>query len=122
MTPERFEEIVAAYGAAPERWPEAERRDAMAFAATTTGEDLLARERRLDALLDRAAAPKAGPALIGRVAGTPWRQRAGWAAQAATLAAAAALGLFIGWTDLTPSSQSADDPWDIALVVDWSDG
>lgn len=32
MTPERFHTLVAAYGADPQRWPQAERRDALEWA------------------------------------------------------------------------------------------
>ncbi len=122
MKPERFEAMVAAYGAEPRRWPEEEREAALAFARTEGGAAALAAERRLDALLDRAETPRASRELVSRVAGTPWRQRAGWATQAATLAAAALLGLYVGWASLTPADRAADDPWDTALLVDWDEG
>ena len=122
MTPQRFETIITAYGAEPRRWPEQEREAAMAFARTEAGAEALAAERRLDALLDRAEAPRASRELVARVARTPWRQRAGWAVRAATLAAAGLLGLYVGWAAPTPASQFADDPWDTALLVDWDEG
>jgi hypothetical protein len=123
MTPERFEAIVAAYGAEPRRWPGEEREAALAFAGTAAGAAALAAERRLDALLDRAEAPQASRELVARSASAPWRQRAGWAAQAAALAAAAVLGLYVGWAAPTPTNQLADDdPWDTALLVDWDEG
>jgi hypothetical protein len=122
MTPERFEAMVAAYGAEPLRWPEEERQAALAFARTERGVAALATERRLDALLDRAEAPRASRELVARVSGTPWRQRASWGAQAATLAAAALLGLYVGWATPTPTNQLVDDPWDTALLVDWDEG
>lgn len=122
MRSERFEAMVAAYGAEPRRWPEEEREAALAFAATEAGAAILAAERRLDALLDEAAVPRAGRELVARVATTPLRQRAGWAAQAATLAAAAMLGLYIGWAVPTPADQLVDDPWDTAMLVAWDEG
>jgi hypothetical protein len=122
MTPERFEAMVAAYGAEPLRWPEEERQAALTFAGTERGIAALAVERRLDALLDGAETPRASRELVARVAGTPWRQRTGWGAQAATLAAAALLGLYVGWAAPAPTNQLADDLWDTALLVDWDEG
>src|SRR5690606_3506420 len=122
MTPERFETIVAAYGAEPRRWPEQEREAALAFAGTEAGAASLAAARRPAALLDRAGTPRARRELVARAARTPWRLRAGWAAQAATLAAAALLGLYVGWTTPTPTNQLVDDPWETALLIDWDEG
>jgi len=49
MTPERFRQIVEAYGAAPRRWPETERAAAEAFArGNAKARDMLAREADLD--------------------------------------------------------------------------
>src|SRR5690606_29901660 len=89
MTPERFETLIAAYGADPRRWPEAEREAALAFAeGDPRAQTALAAERRLDALLDRAEAPRAAPELVARFAATPRRERLSIAGQAAALAAA----------------------------------
>jgi hypothetical protein len=54
MDRERFEAIVSAYGAAPRRWPEAERAEAELFARENA--DVLAQARRLDGVLDLVAA------------------------------------------------------------------
>lgn len=53
MDKERFEAIVSAYGAAPRRWPEAERAAAEQFARDNEG--ALAEASRLDGVLDLAA-------------------------------------------------------------------
>lgn len=123
MTPERFEALTAAYGADPRRWPEDERDAALAFAAGPRAQAILARERRLDDLLDRALAPRATPQMVGRFAATPRRERVGFAAQAAALAAAALLGLFVGWSAPTPAEQlNDDDPWDVVMLDAWDEG
>jgi hypothetical protein len=60
MTPERFRQIVEAYGALPQRWPEKERAVAEAFARRNPEvRNALAREAALDRLLDayRVAPP-----------------------------------------------------------------
>jgi hypothetical protein len=67
MTPERLAQILAAYGARPERWPEAERAAALALlrsdeAAGGTGE-------ALDRVLDRFTVPRPDAALVGRALG-----------------------------------------------------
>ena len=51
MTPERFTTMVDAYGGAPERWPDGERDEALAYlAATPAGRALVP---KLSALADR---------------------------------------------------------------------
>lgn len=58
MTAERFQAIVAAYGAEPRRWPDAERDAALAFlAAESRAQAWLDAERGLDAMLDLLAEP-----------------------------------------------------------------
>jgi hypothetical protein len=83
MTPERFQTIVAAYGADPRRWPSAERPDALAWAELHPAEAdaALAESAGLDAWLsDHKVAPPER-AFIERVVATapvrePPRQRA----------------------------------------------
>lgn len=75
MTERRFARLITAYGADPERWPEAERAAARDWAARhpEARPDLEA-ERRLDALLDLAAPPPAdataGADLAARIMAT----------------------------------------------------
>ncbi len=56
LTFDRFQAIVEAYGAEPQRWPEAERASAMAFAEHNpqSAEMCMAEARALDAMLDLA--------------------------------------------------------------------
>lgn len=123
MTPERFETLLAAYGAEPRRWPEAERAAALALlAGDARMREALERERRLDRLLDGAATPRATPALVARLSSTPRRLRIGFATQLAAMAAAAALGLFVGWSSPAPSEQIADEQWSTLLLGEWDEG
>jgi hypothetical protein len=116
----RFEAIVAAYGADPKRWPEAERAQAIAFAARSEAATALARARALDAILDEsgaptpldltqirrfiAAAPKARAAL-------PWRP-------VAAMAACALLGLALGFSGARQAAeaQAAAAVLEMALI------
>lgn len=107
MTPQRFAQIVDAYGADPHRWPAGERAEALAFAQAHPGE---ARERldaaaALDACLaaDRVEPP--GRALRRRVAAaarSPERGRSRgprtvfWWLPGAALAGAGVAGLVAG--------------------------
>ena len=118
-TPDRLKILLDAYGADPERWPERERAAARELLARAPEVQAPARRAAaLDAALD--AAPLAAPpgldpaALAARVmrlsaraaaAATSWRFSFGWP-NFATLAAAAALGLVIGWTDIETTAQS----------------
>ena len=62
MTPDRFATLVDAYGAAPDRWPAAERQAALAYLEATPAARALAAEAgRLDALLDRLEASAHAP-------------------------------------------------------------
>ncbi len=75
MTERRFARLVAAHGADPDRWPAAERAAGIAWADRhPQAQAALAAERRLDALLDRAAPPpmteSAGTALADRIMAT----------------------------------------------------
>lgn len=68
MTPERFRQIVEAYGASPRRWPETERAAAEAFVRDNSeAMTVLAHEAELDRLLGayRIAAPNS--ALTGTI-------------------------------------------------------
>ncbi len=110
MTPDRFATLVDAYGASPDRWPAAERQDALAYLnATPAARALVAEAGQLDALLDRVPVPTVALDLA-RITATaqepnvlpfkpkprgllqPFRQ---WA-RAGALAAAGICGLVIG--------------------------
>lgn len=68
MTPDRFRQIVAAFGAAPHRWPEAERDAALALAHDDgEAQAILAREADLDRMLDACRVAPAGGALVGTI-------------------------------------------------------
>lgn len=107
MTIERFAALIEAYGADRRRWPEAERRAALALlAADARARTLLADAHDLDWVLDADPAPAVSPALRARVlAGAPTpRQAARWALAAwarlwaprAGLAAAGLAGVMFG--------------------------
>ncbi|MEO3386338.1 hypothetical protein [Mesorhizobium sp. CAU 1741] len=63
MTPQRFAELVAAYGGAPGRWPQAERAAALDFLEANPGQGraAIASQDKLDAMLSahRVASPNA---------------------------------------------------------------
>jgi hypothetical protein len=82
MSRQRLAEIVAAFGAASERWPAAERAAAEALVARSTdARALLAEARELDALLDAAPDATATPVLLSRImASRPAAARPGHAA------------------------------------------
>ena len=104
----RCEQLIEAYGAAPQRWPMAEREAALAFLASSpNAADLLKAARALDGLLDAwtlepaaltlkakvAAAADAQPASRGVLA-SPTSRRL-WL-RGAGLAAACAAGVIAG--------------------------
>ena len=101
MDQERFEALLAAYGATAARWPADERALALRYlAATPAAHSRRGEAEQLDALLDawRVEAPPAD--LSRRVAATAplprlLRPRALWLS-AAGLAAACVLGLLVG--------------------------
>ena len=125
MTMAEFEQLVAAWGADPARWPAERRAEAQALAAEDTAAEALLRDaRRLDWLLD--AAPLGGfaegdvdgivrHAVGADAAGFRWPLRH-LAAQAAALAACAALGVILGLSDVgpAPDDTGADD---VALLA-----
>ncbi len=101
MDEDRFERLLAAYGAEAARWPEAERLAALRYlAATPAAHARRAEARRLDQRLDAwsLAVPPAGLA-AGVVASARlariFRPRTLWLS-AAGLAAASVVGLVVG--------------------------
>ncbi|TIS98730.1 hypothetical protein [Mesorhizobium sp.] len=80
MTPERFSELVAAYGGSPQRWPESERAAALDFIAAnpTLAEVALAPAAELDDLLSRHRVAAPDGALARRIIATApaalWRR------------------------------------------------
>jgi hypothetical protein len=101
MDDERFEALLAAYGADAARWPDAERALALRhLAATPSAHGLRAEAKRLDGLLDAWTMDTAGADLERRVAATAplasiFRPRTLWVT-AAGLAAACVLGVLVG--------------------------
>ncbi len=68
MSRQRLAEIVAAFGAAPARWPAAEREAAEALMARSAdARALVAEARELDVLLDMAPDFAATPELVSRI-------------------------------------------------------
>ncbi len=68
MTPDRLDEVLAAYGAAPSRWPEEEREAAEGLIARSApARAALAEAAHLDRLLDAAPPPPATDALAARL-------------------------------------------------------
>lgn len=119
MTPDRFRELIDAFGGDPKRWPASERDAALAHARSDARAGaMLDKARALDALLDgmKVRAPAIDPARIvaaaTRAAQEPAaanmvafaRKRGGvrpamaWA-RSATLAAATVCGFVIGMND-----------------------
>lgn len=80
MTPERFSELVAAYGGSPRRWPEDERAAALAFMSANPEqtEAALAAAAELDDLLSRyrVAAPTSalGKRIVASAPRALWRR------------------------------------------------
>ena len=121
MTQKRVAELIAAYGAAPDKWPEAER---VAALAVLRRDPALQAELRqmaaLDAALDRWPSPTPqvdAVALAAHVSATPRPRVAArrpffrfpifaWP-NAAGLAAAALAGFLVGWSGLDSDYSSA---------------
>jgi len=101
VTPERLAELLDAYGAAPDRWPEAERDAARRLIATSAVDrDRWAAAVELDRLLDALPAEEVSPRLARRVLETAPRRSAArllrrTLAVAVPLAAAAAVTLWL---------------------------
>ncbi|MFI4975084.1 MAG: hypothetical protein ACHP84_11145 [Caulobacterales bacterium] len=113
MNQDRFEALIAAFGADPRRWPAGERAAARAFeeAHPQIAARVAATERTLDALLDRYGDHDPSPVLrqriiesapVARAAARAWRWLAG-AGIGVGLAAACAAGVMVGMT-LAPAS------------------
>jgi hypothetical protein len=130
MTPKRIAELIAAYGAAPEKWPEAER--AAALAVLEADPALRAEQMRmaaLDAVLDRwpSPAPRLDPVAVAAAASAAPRPRPvarkswlrfpafAWP-NAAGLAAAALAGFLVGWSGLD-TSYGPDESIDQQIVA-----
>lgn len=106
MNTERFETLIAAYGAEPSRWPERERASALAFMARdkAVAERLLFEARMIDAALDASPAPQVSHELRQRVLAMAPRERParqnvfglGWMKAGAGLLAACAVGVAAG--------------------------
>jgi hypothetical protein len=106
MNLDRFNCLLDAYGAAPSRWPEAERRAGLEFMARSPAARAAAAEaERLDTVLDRAPRQAPSAALLGTVLAAAPR-RTSWLhallggtpvwQPVAALALAAILGLGLG--------------------------
>lgn len=117
MDKTRFEAILAAYGADPRRWPEAERAAAQAFARASGDGAAIAEARALDAALGEAAEPApVSDLLYARVlarAPKPVRrlfERGQMARPLMALAACAVFGLALGFGGgmLAPASIPQD--------------
>lgn len=120
MDKQRFDSIVAAYGADPRRWPAVERDAALAFAAEAQPD--LADARALDALLELAPAPRpASDVLTTRVlrdaAGVSRRRFA----PAMALAACMVAGVLVGYSAgaRAPASDGVD--WVLAAAFEGPD-
>jgi hypothetical protein len=124
MKRQRFSEILAAYGADPERWPAPERSAAEALlAANAEARAALADAGGLDRLLDAlprpqtelAAAVVAARAIaLGQEAGrgrsaAPRRSWFWLAPGLGGLAAAAVVGFFIGWSEIDATIAATQD-------------
>jgi hypothetical protein len=143
MNEVRFQEIVAAYGADPRRWPEGERAAATAFAESAGAKAQLREAEALDSLLAGYAAPVANDLEViarisrtvsaaaaqitvlpvGRVgAGRPGRRQSFLsygrnAAAAAGFLAAAITGLAIGFSNGTSGVSTTADASDELIVA-----
>ena len=128
MTPDRLQELLAAYGADPARWPEEERAAALDLVRRTRPSDALMREALLDKTLDawkEPALPKLDPLrLTARITARPQRppgRTRAFVARIGGLAAAAAVsGFLVGWSgigeELLPSPASAASSDTVAII------
>ena len=126
MNRERFEQIVAAYGADPRRWPEAERADAEAFAAVDPDvASVVAGEAGLDRVLDHAGLTPETSALAARIlAQRPRPVRAFDARAIIALAACAVFGVIIGYSggQFAPLADTDDYYFSAAFEAPLFDG
>ena len=131
----RFRRLIAAYGADPARWPPGQRGRAEALLARSpTARALLAEAQVFDSLLLADAKPPADEqlvaAIMARTIDVP-QERAPAPArgvglerslprlwpQAVGLAAAAVLGLVVGWADLLPGSFAGGEAIDLSDLI-----
>ncbi|MBB5014680.1 hypothetical protein [Rehaibacterium terrae] len=126
LSPQRFADLLAAHGADPRRWPQAERAAALALLAASPEARRQQHEAaRLDALLDAWQPPAPSPDLRLRLLHAMplpqraesllhrlWRELGGWRLAAPALAGALALGIAIGV--LLPAMEAGDD-----LLAEW---
>ena len=131
MTSKRVSELIAAYGAAPEKWPVSEREAALALMQRDPAlRAELQAMAALDAALDRWPSPAPhlnAVALAAHVSATP-RPRAAarrsflrfpifaWP-NAAGLAAAALVGFLVGWSGLDTDYGAQSDSIDRQIVA-----
>jgi hypothetical protein len=128
MNRERFETLLAAYGADPKRWPAEERAAAKAF-----NPDLAGEARSIDALLDIAReAPQTNPGLASKIMNAAPRKAARTSfafdrRAALALAACAVVGVVVGYGSgrlapvgedpdaalMTALEMSFEGPWDV---------
>lgn len=123
MTPERFTEIVDAYGANPQRWPQAERAQALAFASAhpDAAEPVLAAAASLDRRLSLHATEPASARLERLILDSaprriPVKGESRWSRgvwHGAGLAAAGLAGVVVGAIVMTqiqlPGGDHGDD-------------
>jgi hypothetical protein len=131
----RFRRLIAAYGADPARWPPGQRGRAEALLARSpTARALLAEAQAFDSLLLADAKPPAdeqlAAAIMARTIDVPqerapaparavaleWSLSRLWP-QAVGLAAAAVLGLVVGWADLLPGNIAGGEAIDLSDLV-----
>lgn len=104
LSPNRFQELLEVHGAALDTWPEAERAGAVRLvAASTEARRLLEDAKRLDLALDGLQPPPPSDLLRARLdrlpeasVGSPGQRRPGGRILAASVAAAALVGIVLG--------------------------
>lgn len=142
MNEVRFQEILAAYGADPRYWPEAERAAATDYAARSAPSLAYREARALDSALAAYAAPEAGndleliarlsrnvaaaaprpagafPAAHGRMVRSPVRR----AVAAAGFLAAALTGIYIGFSNNAGGVSTADASEELVVSFAMAEG
>lgn len=129
MNTERFENLIAAYGAEPSRWPEAERKAAMAFMASdrAAAERMLFEARMIDAALDASPTPQVSHALRERILAAAPREKPAaspafgwprWLRAGAGLVAACAVGAAAGGLTITQLAGAAQADTILAQASD----
>jgi hypothetical protein len=128
MTPERFERLVAAYGAEPALWPAGEREAALALLADHPRlQQVLDAERALDGALRAWTLPPVPARLRDGVLATAPKERGRWPAawgrrglwiSGAGLAAACAAGVVVGAGVIGPSLLGAGTGGHIGFMAD----